>query len=88
MAAGDVIMADSNSSGAEQHKGKGQNSWLEMSIEIPGFRDDDALSVFPAYAHRDPARGRGAKRQAVYQQEVPLNVLLLSPPLSYPLAPV
>jgi exosome complex component RRP42 len=24
----------------------GQSSWVQMSIEIPGFRDDDALPVF------------------------------------------
>jgi exosome complex component RRP42 len=24
----------------------GNNAWLEMSIEIPGFRDDDAMPVF------------------------------------------
>jgi exosome complex component RRP42 len=27
-------------------KGQGDNDWVEMSIEIPGFRDDDALPVF------------------------------------------
>ena len=29
-------------------KGAGHNSWVEMTIEIPGFRDDDALPVFLA----------------------------------------
>ena len=29
-------------------KGAGENSWVEMTIEIPGFRDDDALPVFLA----------------------------------------
>lgn len=27
-------------------KGQGDNDWVEMGIEIPGFRDDDALPVF------------------------------------------
>lgn len=30
----------------EEETGSGENSWVEMSIEIPGFRDDDALPVF------------------------------------------
>ena len=29
-------------------QGAGENSWVEMTIEIPGFRDDDALPVFLA----------------------------------------
>lgn len=29
-------------------KGKGQEGWVEVSIEIPGMRDDDAMPVFLA----------------------------------------
>ena len=29
-------------------KGAGENGWVEMTIEIPGFRDDDPLPVFLA----------------------------------------
>jgi len=29
-------------------RGKGEDEWVEMSIEIPGYRDDDALPVFLA----------------------------------------
>lgn len=29
-------------------KGKGEEGWLDVSIEIPGMRDDDALPVFLA----------------------------------------
>lgn len=29
-------------------KGGGDNSWVEMTIEIPGLRDDDAMPVFLA----------------------------------------
>ena len=32
----------------------GQGSWVQMSIEIPGFRDDDALPVFLAEMMREP----------------------------------
>ncbi len=29
-------------------RGKGENSWVELAIEIPGYRDDDAMPVFLA----------------------------------------
>jgi exosome complex component RRP42 len=29
-------------------KGTGEESWTEISIEVPGFRDDDALPIFLA----------------------------------------
>ena len=32
----------------QRAKGKGENKWVEMTIEIPGFRDDDALPIFVA----------------------------------------
>lgn len=35
-------------SGRSKSRGSGEDSWVEMSIEIPGFRDDDALPVFLA----------------------------------------
>lgn len=34
--------------GRSRSQGSGQDSWVEMSVEIPGFRDDDALPVFLA----------------------------------------
>ncbi|KAL4879133.1 ribosomal protein S5 domain 2-type protein [Aspergillus karnatakaensis] len=33
---------------------EGQGSWVQMAIEIPGFRDDDALPVFLAEMMREP----------------------------------
>jgi len=33
---------------SKDRKGAGDNSWVEMTIEIPGFRDDDAMPVFLA----------------------------------------
>lgn len=32
----------------EERRGKGEEGWLDVSIEIPGTRDDDALPVFLA----------------------------------------
>lgn len=45
VATGDVVMHHDEES---ESKGKGQNAWVEMSVEIPGFRDDDPLPVFLA----------------------------------------
>ncbi|KAL4933402.1 exosome non-catalytic core subunit RRP42 [Aspergillus undulatus] len=33
---------------------EGQGSWVQMAIEIPGFRDDDALPVFLSEMMREP----------------------------------
>ena len=43
VAAGDE---EGESGDASKTKGLGQDSWVEMSIEIPGFRDDDSLPIF------------------------------------------
>ena len=40
----DVVMGDGEET--DDSKGKGQNAWVEMSVEVPGFREDDALPVF------------------------------------------
>lgn len=39
---------------------RGQSSWVEMSIEIPGLRDDDPLPVFLAEMMREALVGSGA----------------------------
>jgi len=50
----DVGADDEDEDGAEGGSGpgrsrnSGEDSWVEMSIEMPGFRDDDALPVFLA----------------------------------------
>ena len=45
---GDVDMDEEDDKEAEEggRKGRGEESWVEISIEIPGMRDDDALPVF------------------------------------------
>ncbi|KAL4978503.1 ribosomal protein S5 domain 2-type protein [Aspergillus desertorum] len=40
--------------GAGGGSSSGQGSWVQMSIEIPGFRDDDALPVFLSEMMREP----------------------------------
>jgi exosome complex component RRP42 len=32
----------------ESAKGMGLNEWMELSVEVPGFRDDDSMPVFLA----------------------------------------
>lgn len=43
----DVDMEVTNDNGGAG-RGKGKDEWLEVTIEIPGMRDDDALPVFLA----------------------------------------
>ncbi|GAD93422.1 3' exoribonuclease family protein [Paecilomyces variotii No. 5] len=83
----------------------GQGSWVQMSIEIPGFRDDDALPVFLSEMMRESLVGSSAKKgsnaddDAVmegglkgrlvinkrWHWRLYIDILLLSPPTSYPL---
>jgi len=39
---------DTRRSEKEAYQKKGLNEWVEMSVEIPGFRDDDSMPVFLA----------------------------------------
>ncbi|KAJ5168511.1 uncharacterized protein N7482_004105 [Penicillium canariense] len=78
----------------------GHGSWVQMSIEIPGFRDDDALPVFLSEMMRESLVGAvgsaeasdmtgGLKGRLVINKRwhwrLYIDVLLLSQPLSYPL---
>ncbi|KAJ5688718.1 hypothetical protein N7462_003110 [Penicillium macrosclerotiorum] len=78
----------------------GHDSWVQMSIEIPGFRDDDALPVFLSEMMRESLVGSvggtegsdmtgGLKGRLVINKRwhwrLYIDVLLLSQPLSYPL---
>lgn len=43
----EVDMEDDDDEVARRGRaGKGEDSWLEIAIEIPGLRDDDALPIF------------------------------------------
>jgi exosome complex component RRP42 len=37
---------DEDEGQTSQGQGTGENSWIVVSIEVPGYRDDDALPVF------------------------------------------
>lgn len=47
---------DANNADGDGNQGSsaGHGSWVQMSIEIPGFRDDDALPVFLSEMMREP----------------------------------
>lgn len=60
----DVVMTDGEP--VDESKGKGQDSWLEMSVEIPGFREDDALPVFLASMLTESLLASGELRDRLY----------------------
>ncbi|KAL1792030.1 hypothetical protein ACET3X_009781 [Alternaria dauci] len=85
----DVDMADAQET--DDAKGKGQNAWVEMSVEVPGFREDDALPVFLSSMLTESLLASGELKDRLYintrfHWKLYVDILLLSPPLSYPLA--
>ena len=65
VAAGDLDMRDADDD-ADDSKGKGQNAWIEMSVEIPGFRDDDSLPVFLASMLTESLLASGELKDRLY----------------------
>lgn len=88
-------------------KGHGHKDWVEMSIDVPGFRDDDALPIFLASLLNETLHARGELVDKLYinrrfhwklfidvsrqprdmtnlAKVMLFQVILLSPPLSYP----
>ncbi|MCJ1284357.1 hypothetical protein MMC26_003688, partial [Xylographa opegraphella] len=66
------------------------DSWVEMTIEIPGFRDDDSLPVFLAEMLNEALLATGDLVtklwiNRLWHWKLYIDILLLSPPLSYPL---
>ncbi|KAF2401247.1 hypothetical protein EJ06DRAFT_581422 [Trichodelitschia bisporula] len=68
----------------------GENAWVEMSIEIPGHRDDDALPVFLAAMLTEALLADSELKDRLwinrrFHWKLYIDILLLSPPSSYPL---
>ncbi|KIN05562.1 hypothetical protein OIDMADRAFT_100553 [Oidiodendron maius Zn] len=68
----------------------GLNEWVELTVEIPGFRDDDPMPVFLAAMLSEAlvADVQFARRLYInrrFHWKLYLDILLLSQPLSYPL---
>ncbi|KAM4059261.1 3' exoribonuclease family protein [Hirsutella rhossiliensis] len=78
------------SGGADDDKVQARDDWLEMTIEIPGQRDDEPTTVFLAEMLREAllADGEFAKKLWInrrFHWRMYLDIILISPPLSYPL---
>ncbi|EHK26633.1 uncharacterized protein TRIVIDRAFT_50180 [Trichoderma virens Gv29-8] len=76
--------------GEHYQEREARGEWLEMTVEIPGLRDDDAGTVFLAELLREAllADGEFAKKLWInrrFHWRLYLDILLISPPLSYPL---
>lgn len=50
-------------------KGRGDKSWVEMSIDVPGFRDDDPLPIFLASLLNEALHARGELVDKLYINE-------------------
>ncbi|KAK0107278.1 hypothetical protein ONS95_003978 [Cadophora gregata] len=69
---------------------KGLNEWVEIAVEIPGFRDDDSMPVFLSALLGEALLADGGFTKRLWINErfhwkLYLDILLLSQPLSYPL---
>ncbi|KAK3683777.1 ribosomal protein S5 domain 2-type protein [Podospora appendiculata] len=91
---GDFVEGVSSGEGAiaavDEADRVGESEWVELSVEIPGARDDDAGTVFLAamLAEALLAGGEFAKKLWInrrFHWKLYLDILLISPPLSYPL---
>ena len=77
--------------GAQAHKLRGgSDNWVEMSIDVPGFREDDALPVFLSSMLSEALLASGELKDRLWINsnwywKLYIDLLLLSAPLSYPL---
>jgi exosome complex component RRP42 len=62
--AGERVLLDEDEE--DESSGKGQNAWVEMSVEIPGFRDDDALPIFLASMLSESLLASGELKDRLY----------------------
>ncbi|PQE21046.1 3 exoribonuclease family protein [Rutstroemia sp. NJR-2017a WRK4] len=74
----------------KEKESKGEREWLELSVEIPGYRDDDSMPVFMAAMLTEAllADGDFVGRLWInsrFHWKLYVDILLLSQPLSYPL---
>ncbi|KAM3066793.1 Exosome complex component rrp42 [Clarireedia jacksonii] len=74
----------------KERESKGEREWLELSVEIPGYRDDDSMPVFMAAMLTEAllADGDFVGRLWInsrFHWKLYVDILLLSQPLSYPL---
>ncbi|KAK8078164.1 hypothetical protein PG996_004334 [Apiospora saccharicola] len=71
-------------------KVRGSPDWVELSVEIPGLRDDDSGTIFLTSMLTEAllADGEFVKKLWInrrFHWKIYLDIILISPPLSYPL---
>ncbi|KAI6894298.1 hypothetical protein KC334_g12254 [Hortaea werneckii] len=81
---------DADGSGSEGKGGKGRDEWVEVAIDVPGMRDDDALPVFLSAMLTEALLADGGLKDRLwinrrFHWRLYIDILLLSQPLSYPL---
>ncbi|KAK0652162.1 ribosomal protein S5 domain 2-type protein [Cercophora newfieldiana] len=74
----------------EDNNREGRSEWVELTVEIPGLRDDDSGTAFLSAMLQEAllADGGFARKLWInrrYHWKLYLDILLISPPLSYPL---
>ncbi|KAI0853745.1 ribosomal protein S5 domain 2-type protein [Daldinia vernicosa] len=74
----------------EEDEVSGENDWVEITVEIPGYRDDDSSTVFLATMLSEAllADGEFTKKLWInrrFHWKLYIDIILISPPLSYPL---
>ncbi|KAI2632040.1 ribosomal protein S5 domain 2-type protein [Hypoxylon sp. NC1633] len=74
----------------EEKAAGGSNDWVEISVEIPGYRDDDSSTVFLGAMLSEAllADGEFTKKLWInrrFHWKLYIDIILISPPLSYPL---
>lgn len=69
---------------------QGENGWVELTVDMPGFRDDDSMPVFLSamlsealLADREFTKSLWINRR--FHWKLYIDIVLLSPALSYPL---
>ncbi|KAL2195813.1 ribosomal protein S5 domain 2-type protein [Corynascus similis CBS 632.67] len=87
---GDDDDDEEGEAGAQGDRRKGEASWVEMTVEIPGLRDDDSGTAFLSAMLSEAllADGEFVKRLWInrrFHWKLYLDIILISPPLSYPL---
>ncbi|KAK5164852.1 Exosome complex component rrp42 [Saxophila tyrrhenica] len=87
---GDVDMDEEDGDEEATRAGKGEEGWVEVAIEIPGMRDDDALPVFLSAMLTEALLADGELKDRLwinrrFHWRLYIDILLLSQPLSYPL---
>ncbi|KAL2046865.1 hypothetical protein N7G274_000883 [Stereocaulon virgatum] len=86
----DIEMGDGDDKTVGSGKVGGEDRWLEVTVDIPGQRDDDAMVVFLGQMIFEGLVADGEFRGRLVVNErwhwrVFVDILLLSAPLTYPL---